>query len=150
MDAADLMYAGATTQAALVATGEVSSRELVEACLSRIEALDPQLNAFVDVYAEEALAAADNIDRSRATGSAAGLLSGVPIAVKDEHDIAGHPTGWGLAGNKRLGRPLSTASWNDIAPNPVVWWQRRSNEECGFRRPTAGQRTDRPGVVIGS
>jgi amidase len=70
----DLMFRPASELAALVRTGELSARELVQASLDRIEALDPELNAFVDVYAEDALAAADGIaaatsDRSPASRS---------------------------------------------------------------------------------
>ena len=50
--AADLMFRPASELAALVRAGELSARELVEASLERIEALEPGLNAFVDVYAE--------------------------------------------------------------------------------------------------
>jgi amidase len=74
-------------QAQLVRDGEVSARELVELALERIERLEPELNAFGAVYAERALAEAD--DRRH------GPLSGVPIAVKDEMDIAGEITSRG-------------------------------------------------------
>ncbi|WP_028062069.1 amidase family protein [Solirubrobacter soli] len=87
MNAVDLAYAGLARQAQLVAAGTVSARELVELSLERIERFDPQLNAFGAVYAEQALAQAD---RPRP-----GPLSGVPIAVKDEMDIAGEITSRG-------------------------------------------------------
>jgi len=84
---ADLAYAGLARQAQLVHEGEVSARELVELSLARIERLDPQLNAFAAVYAEQALAQAD--------APRPGPLSGVPVAVKDEVDIAGEITSRG-------------------------------------------------------
>src|SRR3954468_9394252 len=84
---ADLAYAGLARQAQLVREGEVSARELVELSLERIGRLDAQLNAFGAVYAERALAEADN--------PRPGPLSGVPIAVKDEMDIAGEITSRG-------------------------------------------------------
>ncbi len=83
----DLAFAGLTRQAELIRTGEVSSRELVELSLERIERFDPQLNAFGAVYAEAALREAD--------APRPGLLSGVPIAVKDEMDIGGEITSRG-------------------------------------------------------
>ena len=64
----DLLFRPASELAGLVRTGELSARELVQASLDRIEALDPELNAFVDVYAEDALAAADD-DRAPATSA---------------------------------------------------------------------------------
>ena len=80
--AGDLHFAGPGALAKLVRDGEVSSRELVEMCLARIAGLDPQLNAFRALRAEEALAEADACDR-------AGPLAGVPIAVKDDIAVAG-------------------------------------------------------------
>lgn len=53
-DAADLVFAGIARQAALVRSGQISSRELVEACLGRIARLDPALNAFRVVLGERA------------------------------------------------------------------------------------------------
>src|SRR5919197_4861507 len=91
---ADVAFAGVASQAGLVRRGEVSARELAELALHRIEALDPELNAFAAVYAERALAEADAADRRRASGEDAPLL-GVPFAVKDEIDIAGEITSRG-------------------------------------------------------
>ena len=77
----DLAFAGPRALAELVRTRQVRPRELVELCLRRIEALNPRLNAFRTTMAEEALAAADGVRE--------GPLGGVPIAIKDEMDIAG-------------------------------------------------------------
>ena len=71
--------------------GEVSARELVELYLGRIGRLDPQLNAFRVVLAERALAEADQADGRRREGDARPLL-GVPIAIKDDTDVAGEVT----------------------------------------------------------
>ena len=79
----ELVFAGPAELAERIRGGELSSRELVEACLRRIEALDPHLNAFRVVLAEEALAAAE------APGD--GPLAGVPFAVKDDLALAGQP-----------------------------------------------------------
>ena len=73
----ELAFAGPGALAAMVRAGEVAPRELVELYLRRIEALDPTLNAFRVVRGEQALAEAEQIDRS-------GPLAGVPIAVKDD------------------------------------------------------------------
>jgi amidase len=81
---ADLLFRPVDELAALVRTGELSARELVQASLDRIEALDPQLNAFVDVFAEEALEAADAIPAGDARP-----LAGVPIAIKNNTAVAG-------------------------------------------------------------
>ncbi len=88
MDRTRLLAAGIVRQAELLASGEVSSRELTEACLRRIEELEPRLNAFRVVLAERAREAADEADRRLAAGDRAPLL-GVPVAVKDNVDVAG-------------------------------------------------------------
>jgi len=90
----DVAWAGVASQAELVRRREVSSRELVELSLARIERLDGELNAFGAVYPERALAEADAADRRRTAGEELPLL-GVPVAVKDEMDIAGEITSRG-------------------------------------------------------
>ena len=93
VDAADLAFAGLARQAELVRAGEVSSRELTELYLDRIARLDPRLNAYRVVLAEEALANADAADRRR--GDDAPPLNGVPIAIKDDTDVEGQVTAHG-------------------------------------------------------
>src|SRR4051794_35891198 len=90
MDAAGLVFAGVARQAEMVAAGEISPRDLVEASLERIERLDPRLNAFRVVFADQARAEAD------ALGDPDGRpLYGVPVAIKDDQDVAGEPTCFG-------------------------------------------------------
>ena len=98
MDATDLAYAGAAEQARLIRDGEVSARELVEATLARIERVNPRLNAYRIVFAERALAEADQADARRAGGQDRPLL-GVPVAIKDDADIAGETTPFGTGAN---------------------------------------------------
>ena len=88
---ADLAYAGVTHQAELVRAGAVSPRELVELSVERIERLDPTVNAFRIVRAERALAEADAA-QARLQDGEAPPLRGVPIAVKDNVDVAGELT----------------------------------------------------------
>ncbi|MET8560026.1 amidase [Streptomyces flaveolus] len=80
-----------------LAEGEVTSRELVERTLARIEATQATLNSFRIVRAEAALAEAEAADRELATGVRRPLL-GVPVAVKDDMDVAGEPTAFGCRG----------------------------------------------------
>jgi amidase len=94
MDGRDLAFSGIARQAELIREGEVSSRELVELYLGRIEELNPRLNAFTVVLGERALAEADAADARRASGEGAPLL-GVPIAIKDVCDVEGEVTGFG-------------------------------------------------------
>jgi amidase len=94
VSATDLAFAGVAAQARLVRRREVSARELTEVALARIGLLDGELNAFATVDAERALAEADAADRRLQAGDDAPLL-GVPIAVKDEIDVAGEVTSRG-------------------------------------------------------
>ncbi len=94
MDATELAYAGIARQAELIAAGEVSSRELVEVYLERIARLDGRLNAFRVLFEDRVRLEADQADARRGAGGGRPLL-GVPIAVKDDIDVAGEVTAYG-------------------------------------------------------
>jgi amidase len=91
MDAAQLAFAGLARQAALMDAGETTSLALTELYLERIARLDPTLNAYRVVFAERARAEARQADGRRAAGDNRPLL-GVPIAIKDDCDVAGELT----------------------------------------------------------
>src|SRR3954447_15980286 len=80
----DLMFRPIDELAGTVRSGELSARELVQTSLDAIEALNPGLNAFVDVFAEDALAEAEDIEAGDERPYA-----GVPIAIKNNRPIAG-------------------------------------------------------------
>jgi len=87
----DLHWLTAHAAADLLARREVSSRELTEAHLRRIEAVDPQVRAFITVTADRALADAEAADARLARGERGPLL-GVPMALKDVLSTAGIAT----------------------------------------------------------
>ena len=91
----DLRHTGLADLADGVATGAHPAVELVTHALARIEALDPELNAWVVVDGERALAEAAAIDARVASGQDVGPLAGIPIGVKDLEDAAGFTTGFG-------------------------------------------------------
>lgn len=79
----------ATTLARAIRRRELSSEEVVKACLDRIEAVNPQLNAVVQLVAEEALAQAREADATLSGGEVSGPLHGLPMTIKDSFDTAG-------------------------------------------------------------
>src|SRR6185295_3349620 len=84
----DIAFAGLARQAEMVRAGEVSPTELVGQSLERIDRLDPELNAFRKVFADKAMLEAEQAEARRSAGDKRPLL-GVPIAIKDEVDVAG-------------------------------------------------------------
>jgi amidase len=93
----DIAFAGAARQAEMVRAGEVSPTELVELSLERIARLDPQLNSFRVVFAEKARLEAQQAEARVKAGEERPLL-GVPIAIKDEFDVAGEVNTHGTDG----------------------------------------------------
>jgi amidase len=92
-----LWQLGAQHLATAIRSREVSSREVVQAHLDRIEAVNPTVNALHVTLADEALAGAAAADRAVAAGDAVGPLHGVPVSVKENVDVAATATTWGLA-----------------------------------------------------
>ena len=88
----DLAWLTATQAARAFAARTLSPTELVRTLLARIGRLDPQLNAFIRVDAEGALAAATTAEAEMAAGRHRGPLHGVPVGIKDIIDVAGLPT----------------------------------------------------------
>lgn len=94
----ELWQLGALELAEKIRTREVSSREVVEAHLARIDAVNPHLNAVVRRLDAEALAAADAADKALADAvpGGVGVFHGVPMTIKENIDLAGTPTTQGL------------------------------------------------------
>lgn len=86
-----------TELAAAIAGRKISSREATQSCLARIARLQPQLNAFMAIEPEAALAAADAADAALAGGGGGGVLHGVPLAHKDMYYEAGQVSTCGSA-----------------------------------------------------
>ena len=95
----DLSRAGVAEIVRLTSEGDLSARVVLEETLSRIAATDPPLNAFSRVLADEARAEAaardSELTAARAAGATPGPLHGVPIAIKEEIDVAGAVTTFG-------------------------------------------------------
>jgi amidase len=92
----DLAFAGAARLRELLVAREVSARDLVDLCVERIARIDPRLNAFRVVLGDQARAEADRAQARIDAGENAPLL-GVPVAIKDEFDVAGQLNTCGCA-----------------------------------------------------
>lgn len=92
---------------------ELSAAEVTNAALERIDALNPTLNAFVALNADDARTQAANIDRRLAAGEDVGPLAGIPIGVKDLEDAKGFVTSRGSLVTG--GRDAATADSTEVA-----------------------------------
>jgi amidase len=101
----DLAFRSARELSAAIRRRDVSSRELLDLYLSRIEQLNPSLNAVVTLDAEGARRAADAADAALARGEVRGPLHGVPMTVKDSYETAGMRTTCGFT------------AWSDYHPD---------------------------------
>ena len=88
----ELRHASAVEIAHQVATGALTARASIQACLADIARVNPRINALTAVVADAALARADDLDRRIARGEAVGPLAGAPFVVKNLLDVAGIPT----------------------------------------------------------
>lgn len=102
--------------AAKLKARSISPVDIVDTCLKRIERLDRKLNAFVDVFATEARAAAEAADKAIRSGHAVGPLHGIPVALKDLIELEGRVTTGGSA----------------------VWRERRSSRTATLARKLIG------------
>lgn len=94
MDSIDVAFAGAAEQARMLTAGTVTAPALVEIYLDRIKRLDPELRSFRVVFADAARSAAAAVQQRLDAGERLPLL-GVPIAIKDDVDVAGEVTTYG-------------------------------------------------------
>lgn len=96
-DMPELWMLSATELVRQIRTGQVSSREVVQAHLHRIDEINPVVNALTAVLDEQALAAADAVDQALRCGEEPGPLCGIPVTVKENVDVAGSATTQGIA-----------------------------------------------------
>jgi Asp-tRNA(Asn)/Glu-tRNA(Gln) amidotransferase A subunit family amidase len=107
---------GAGELARSIAVGDLSSREVIDAHIARIEEVDSRINAVVMRRFDDARREADEADAARRRGEDLGPLHGVPVTVKDQFDLAGLPTTFGVA--RLADRPVNAdgrmvAAWRD-------------------------------------
>jgi len=86
---------GAAASAAAIRSGEMTSEQLVEACLNRVSERENVVRAWTHLDPAHALAQARAADQMRAAGKYLGALHGVPVGIKDNFDTADMPTEFG-------------------------------------------------------
>src|SRR6266852_4553154 len=117
----DPSYLPAHRLAAEIAARRLSSVTVVEALLARIAAHDEKLHAFIDVYADDALLAAEAADKAIRAGHAVGPLHGVPIALKDLIDLEGRvTTGGTMVWRERRSPSTATLARRFFAQGMIV------------------------------
>lgn len=94
----EIIYRSVVDLAQAIRDKEVSSEEVVRAYLARIEAVNPKLNAVVQLTAEQAIASAKEADAALVKGEVRGVLHGVPMTIKDSLDTAGVISTGGTSG----------------------------------------------------
>ena len=130
---------GANELASMIATKQVSSREVVDAHLERIEQVNPAVNAVVRVLADEARAAADAADRAVRAGDRLGPLHGVPCTVKENIDLAGTPTTQGLVALAEAVSPLDAPVVERMRAAGAIPIGRTNLPDLGLRVHTDSQ-----------
>ncbi len=93
-------YWSACRVARAIRAGELRSRDIVDACIARIEQVNPKINAVVQLVAGRARAEADQLDCEAAGGNFRGPLHGVPMTIKDSLDTAGIVSTGGTLGRR--------------------------------------------------
>ena len=134
--AEDLWRRTANDLAQLIAAGEVSSLEVVDAHLDRIEEVNGWLNAVTRVLTDEARAAAIDADAAVAAGDGLGPLHGVPCTVKENVDVSGTPTTQGLPAFAELIAPTDAPLVERLRVAGAIPIGRTNLPELGLRIST--------------
>ena len=108
-----LAFSDASTLAQKIKSSEISSVELLDHYLNRVEKYNPEINAIICDQISKAKARAKEADAALAKGESWGPLHGVPMTVKESYNIAGLPTTFGIPEMK-----------NNIATEDAVACQR--------------------------
>ena len=92
----DIAFKSAKSLAAMVRAKKIGCTELLNHFLARVERYNPSLNAIIQTDIARAKKRARAADRALAKGNIWGPLHGVPMTVKESHDVAGLPSTWGV------------------------------------------------------
>ncbi|MGP3698920.1 amidase [Rhodobacter sp. NSM] len=131
-----------------LASGSLRAVELVEACLSRIAAREPEVRAWAFLDGDHALAQARALDARRQSGAAIGPLHGLPVGVKDVIDVKGMPTGSGLAGAGRVAQADAFVAARLRAAGAILIGK-TATAEAAFLEPPATRNPHDPACTPG-
>jgi amidase len=129
----ELWQLGALELAEKIRNGETSSREVLEAHLARVDAVNPHLNAIVRRLDDEAKTAADAADRAVADGAILGPLHGVPCTVKENIDLAGTPTTQGVPALAEAIAPIDAPTVERMRAAGAIPFARTNLPDLGLR-----------------
>jgi amidase len=124
---------GAGELAQAIRDGTLSSEAVIEAHLDRIAAVNPRVNAITSVLAEEARAAAQRADEAVRSRAPLGPLHGVPFTVKDNIDVAGSPSTWGLPARARAIPPVDAPVVAHLRAAGAIPLARTNMPDMGMR-----------------
>ncbi len=133
---ADLWRLSATELTTLTRAGDVSAEDAVQASITRMHAVNPDLNAVVVDLSSEALDRARALDKARESGAAPGLLHGVPVTIKINIDQQGHATSNGVTALKDLIAPADAPVVENLQKAGAVVIGRTNTPEFSFRADT--------------
>lgn len=134
-----LWQLGALELADRIRTKEVSSREVLEAHLARVDECNGALNAIVRLLTDEARSAADAADAAVAAGGELGRLHGVPCTVKENIDVAGTPTTQGVTVLADAVAPIDAPTVERIRAAGAIPFARTNLPDFGLRVHTDSQ-----------
>ena len=134
----ELWQWSATDLAAAIRAGEISSRELIDDVLDRIDEVNPALNALVAVDHDGARSAADEADRLIGSGAEVGPLHGVPVSIKANLAVEGQPTTSGVVAFADKVATADAPSVRNLRDAGAIVIGRSNLPEFGLRGTTDG------------
>src|SRR5262249_2037419 len=129
----ELWRLGIVELAKAIREKQISSREVIQAHLDRINTVNSRLNAVTVVLDEEALRAAEAADQALARGAVPGLLHGVPMTVKENIDLSGSPTTQGVVALKEALPPAESPHVTHLKRAGAIPIGRPNFPEFGLR-----------------
>ncbi len=136
MTQTDIWRLSATDLTALTRSGELSAEDAVQSAITRMDQVNPGLNAVVEDLSAEAMDRARGLDKARAEGTPTGPLHGVPVTIKINVDQKGHATSNGVVALKDVIAPDDAPIVRNLQQAGAVVIGRTNTPEFSFRADT--------------